>query len=105
MTLSEFDGTILANSTEQDLFDILTGPRHFAATVYLHNLIAGNIATIRTYIFDTNSGQQRQIDEETFAGVQTLPAIFLPFLPTTQYRVTVQLSGTTQNITWTRHED
>jgi len=105
MTLSEFDGTILANNTEQDLFEVTTGPRHFAATVYLHNLVAGNIATIRVYIYDTNSGQQRLYDFFSYAGVQSEPAIFVPFLPTTQYRVTVQLSGLTQNITWTRHED
>lgn len=105
MTLSEFDGTILANNTEQDLFNITTGPRHFAATVYLHNLVAGNIATIRVYIYDSNAGQSRKYDEFSYVGVQVQPAIFVPFLPTTQYRVTIQLSGTTKNITWTRHED
>lgn len=105
MTLSEFDGTIVANTSEQDLFEITTGPRHFASTVYLHNLASGNVLTIRVYIYDSNTGQFRKYEDFSYSGVQIEPAIFIPFLPTTQYRVSVQLTGTTRTITWTRHED
>lgn len=106
MTLSEFNGNINISTGELDLFAVTTGPRHFAATVYLHNMITTDSFTIRVYVFDTNAGTERKYDEFSYFGVQAEPAIFIPFLPTTQYRVTGQKGEAPGRIfTWTRYED
>jgi len=106
MTLSEFNGTTPISTAEITLFEVTTGPRHFAATVYLHEMTSLDSFTIKVFVFDSSSGTQRLYDEFTYFGVQAEPAIFIPFLPTTQYKVTGQKGETpTRNFTWTRFED
>ena len=106
MTLSEFNGTESISTPEKDFFAVTTGPRHFSSTIYLNEMVAGDTFTIRVYVFDTNAGVERKYDEFTYFGSQPEPAVFIPFLPTTQYRVSGQKGETpSRNFTWTRYED
>ena len=105
MVLTHFNGTITTNATEQNLFDITTGPKHFATWIFSHNMATGDKVQIRVYAYDENGTTQRKYIDTELADGQTDPAFFIPFIPSTQYRVTIQRTlGTDRAFPWVRAE-
>ena len=105
MALNSFDGNITTNATEQNLFDI-TALRHYATWIYLDNLLGGSSVQIRVSIQDPNdaSSMKRYIDV-LISDAQANPAFYIPWVPTQQYRVSVQrVAGADSVITWCRKE-
>ena len=105
MALQSFDGTVLTDGTEQDLFDI-TSLSHYASWVYLDNLVDGGSVQIRVFIQDPNdSAQMKKYIDTLISDAQSNPSFYIPWVPTQQYRVSVQrVSGSDINITWCRKE-
>ncbi len=105
MALNSFDGNITTSAGEQDFFDI-TALRHFATWVYVNNLSGGDSVQIRVYIQDPNdSNAMKKYIDVLISDAQSNPAFYIPWVPTQQYRVSVQrITGTDQNITWCRKE-
>jgi len=104
MALTEFNGSIVSSAVEQNLFDI-TALKHYATTIFTHNMLAGDEVEIKVYVLDVNSAVMRSYRTKRIKGVQSDPATFSPFLPTSQYRVTIKrLAGTDRTYTWTRYE-
>jgi len=105
MALNSFDGNITTNATEQFLFDI-TALRHFATWVYMDNLVGGDSVQVRVEIQDPNdaSTMKRYIDV-LISDAQANPAFYIPWVPTQQYRVSIQrITGPDKVITWCRKE-
>lgn len=105
MALNSFDGNITTNAGVTNLFDI-TALRHFATWIYLDNLIGGDSVQIRVEIQDPNdaSSMKRYIDV-LISDAQANPAFYIPWVPTQQYRVSIQrITGTDKVITWCRKE-
>ncbi len=105
MALQSTDGTVLTDGTEQDLFDI-TALMHYASWVYLDNLVDGGSVQIRVYIQDPNdSAQMKKYIDTLVSDAQSNPSFYIPWVPTQQYRVSVQrVLGSNINITWCRKE-
>ncbi len=104
MALTEFNGSILTTAVEQNLFDI-TALKHFATTIYNHNMVAGDEVEIKVFVKDVNAAVMRTYRTKSLKGVQSNPAFFIPFLPTSQYRVTIRrVLGVDRIFTWTRYE-
>jgi hypothetical protein len=105
MALTSFDGSITTSGAEQDLFNI-TALRHFATWVYLDNLVGGDSVQIRVYIQDPNdSATMKKYIDVLISDAQSTPSFYIPWVPTNQYRVTIQrISGTDKSITWCRKE-
>ena len=98
------DGTITTTASEANLFDI-TADNHYACWLFLHNMTATETFVIRVYVRDQNGAVMRLYEQETFTGVQAVPAIFIPFVTTKQYRVSIQrTAGTDRAVTWQRIE-
>ena len=105
MVLTEANGTITTTTSAQDLFDI-TALKHFATTVYTHNMVAGDEIELIVYVLDSNGSTMRKYRTKRIKDAQTDPAFFIPFLPASQYKVTIQrIAGTDRAYTWTRHEE
>lgn len=102
MTLTFTNGTITSSATEQNLFDITTDD-HYATYIFTHNMTATETIVIKVYVRDENASTMRTYQTETLTGVQADPAIFIPFVPTKQYRVSIQrTAGTDRAFTWLR---
>ncbi len=106
MALTHFDGTVTSDGTEQNLFDISTGgPKHFATWIFTHNMLSTHTITVRVYVEDENATTERKYIDTEISGAQTSPAFFVPFIPSDQYRVSIQrTAGTNIAITWVRAE-
>lgn len=104
MVLTHSDGTITTTVVEQDLFNITTGgPRHYATWIFTHNMVLGDIITLRVYVEDENSTTQRKYLEVALQDSQTDPAFFVPFIPANEYRVSIQRTGGTDRVyNWIR---
>ena len=105
MALTEADGTIVTDGTEQDLFDV-TALKHYATTIFTHNMVASDELEIKVYVLDSNASVMRVYRTKSIKDAQSDPAFFIPFLPSAQYKVTIKrLAGTDRTYTWTRHEE
>ncbi len=106
MVLTHFNGSITTTAAEQNLFNITTGgPKHFATWVFAHNMIAGDEVEIRVYVRDENTPAERKYVDVLINGLQDDPAFFIPFIPSDQYRVSIQRTlGTDRLFTWVRAE-
>lgn len=105
MVLTEFDGSILSTAAEQDLFDV-TALKHYATTIFTHNMLAGDEVEIKVYIKDSNAAVMRVYRTKSIKDAQSDPAFFIPFLPSAQYKVTIKrLAGTDRTYTWNRYEE
>lgn len=102
MVLAFSNGTITSSASEQNLFDV-TADAHFATYVFRHNMQAGDTVTIKVYVLDENTATMRLYQTESYSEVQADPALFIPFMPTKQYRVSIQrTAGTDRAYTWQR---
>jgi len=104
LALTEFNGSIVSTAVEQNLLDVTT-LKHYATTLFTHNMVAGDEIEVKVYKLDSNSAVMRVYRTKSIKGLQSAPAIFVPFLPATQYRVTIKrLAGTDRTYTWNRYE-
>jgi len=67
-------------------------------------MVAGDTVVIRVYVKDQNGATMRVWTQKTLTDAQTNePVWFAPFLPTKQYKVTIQrTAGTDRAFTWQR---
>jgi len=104
LALTEFNGTITTDATEQNLFDV-TALKHYATTIFTHNMLAGDEVEIKIYKKDSNAVVMRVYRTSSIKDAQSDPAFFIPFLPSAQYRVTIKrILGTDRAYTWNRYE-
>ena len=105
MVLSEFNGSKTMTGAEDNLFVSQTTLKHYATHVFLHNMTSTDTIIIRVYVKDVDTGVEKLFITATATGVQSDPDVFVPFLPTSSYRVTCeQTAGTNRAIPWTRNE-
>ena len=106
MVLTHANGTLTTTTSEDDLFSITTGgPKHFATWIFLMNMTSTETFQIRVYVRDENTPAERKYIDTEVSGAQTDPAFFIPFVPSDQYRVSIQkTAGTNQIVTWVRAE-
>ena len=104
MVLTFVDGTLTTTASEQNLFDV-TADAHYATYIFTHNMASGDTVVIKIYVKDQNGATMRLYHTATLTGAQTDPAYFIPFLPTKQYKVSIQRTGGTDRAyTWQRVE-
>ncbi len=106
MTLIFTDGTITTSASEQNLFDTTTD-RHFATWLFFHNQQSGDVFTVKVYVKDQNGATMRIYENRSiaFSDVSGNPAVFIPPVPTKQYKVSIQrTSGVDRAVTWQRAE-
>ena len=105
MVLSFTNGNVTTDGTEQSLWNI-TADKHFAGWVFLNNMGANEVISVRIYVQDTdNSGALKKYIDTSISGAQGTPAFFIPYVPTKQHRVTVQLTaGSNITLYWQRAE-
>ena len=105
MALLEAIGSeTLTTTSAVSLFSTQTLLRYYATKIDLTNMISTSIITIR--IFDSVNAIEKIYDTQIFTGVQDIPEVFIPFLPSSNYRVSVQsVDADTTNITipWSRY--
>jgi hypothetical protein len=102
MVLTYSHGNVTTDGSEQNLFDI-TSDSHFATWIFTHNMQSGDAVTIRVYVYDENTTTLRLYDLQGLVGVQSSPAIFIPFLPSRRYKVSIQrTAGTDRLYSWQR---
>ena len=104
MVVQFFDGSETTDGTEQNLFDI-TADKHFALWLFTHNMLSGDKIQVRVNVKDQNTTTMRKYIDTEIADAQTKPAFFIPFVPTKQYKVSIQrTAGTDRLYTWQRIE-
>lgn len=104
MTIIFNSGTITTTAGEDTVFDI-TADEHFACWLFAHNMVSGDTVVIKIYVKDQNAGTMRLYLSKTLVDAQTEPAFHVPFVPTKQYKVTIQRTGGTDRaFTWLRAE-
>lgn len=105
MALTESSGNVTMNGTEQNMFASQTTLKYYSTYVFLHNMASGDTITIKVYVQDKDATTERVYESRTVSDAQTKPAVFVPFLPTSSYRVTCQqTAGTNRVINWARYE-
>jgi hypothetical protein len=98
------DGTITTTASEANLFDI-TGDAHYSTWLFLNAMTGTETFVIKVYVKDQNGATMRVAESETLTGVQDPVSVFIPFLPTKQYKVTIQrTAGTDRAVAWQRVE-
>ena len=105
MPLTEDHGNLVTDGTEQNLFSSQTTLAHYATWVFTQAMVAADVIVITIYVNDEEGSAERIYDTVTISGVQTKPAVFIPFVPTNSYRVTVERTSVAAlTINWTRNE-
>lgn len=90
-------GNLTTDGNEQELFSI-TSLNHFATYIFTEAMQSGDELTIRVQVLDDDASTLRKYLDITLVGVQASPAVFIPFLPSNQYRVTIQrVAGADRN--------
>ena len=93
MVLSFTNGNVTTDGTEQSLWNI-TADKHFAGWVFLNNMGANEVISVRIYVQDeNNSAALKKYIDTSISGAQGTPAFFIPCVPTKQHKVTVQLTA------------
>lgn len=104
MTLTEFNGTITTDATEQNLFD-RTGLAHYCTYIFTNNMQSGDTIVIKIYLKDVNATTMRALEPVTLSGVQSDPVGFIAYHTASQYKVTIQrTAGTDRAYTFNRYE-
>ena len=105
MVLSFTNGNVTTDGTEQTVWNI-TADKHFAGWLFLNNMGAIEVISVRIYVQDTdNSGALKKYIDTSISGSQGTPAFFIPYVPTKQHKVTVQLTaGSNVAVYWQRAE-
>ncbi len=93
-------GNETTNGSEQLLFT-QAAVNHYAAYIYTQNMQLGDELTIRVFVLDDDGIALRKYLDIALTGIQLSPAVFIPFIPTGQYRLTIQrTAGVDRNYTW-----
>jgi len=104
MVLQFFDGSQASTASEANLFDI-TADKHFAMWLHTNLMVSGDTLQIRVYVKDENGSAMRKYIDTSLSDAQSDPSFFIPFVPTKQYRVSIQrTAGTDRTYTWQRAE-
>ena len=106
MVLTEgANGSIVADGTEQNLFASQTVLKHYVTWLFVNNMVDGDELTVRTFVNDVNASLEKIYEEQIIFDSQSEVAVFLPFVPTDSYRVTIQQGvGPFKTFTWVRYE-
>lgn len=92
LTLAQTGTVTLVNNNETDLFNVST-IKHYATWLHVNQMVAADILIVRVYVYDDTTLTQRKYLDVQISGSQTVPAIFIPFVPSSQYRVTIQMTA------------
>lgn len=103
MALTETDGATTTDGSEQTLWDV-TGLNHYAGWLYLHNMTSTETLVVKIYVYDSEKTTYRIWDTWTYTGAQAHPAVFIPYISSARFKVTMQLTaGTNKEISWAYH--
>jgi len=91
LTLAQ-QGSILTNGTEQEIVNI-TSLNHFAAYIFTDSMVNGDRLTIRVFVLDDQGATTKKYLDVELIDAQITPAVFIPFVPANQYRITIQRTG------------
>ncbi len=91
LTLAQ-QGSLLTNGTEQQIVNI-TSLNHFAAYIFTEAMVLNDKLTIRVFVLDDQGAVLRKYLDVELLDVQATPAVFIPFVPANQYRITLQRTG------------
>jgi len=85
-------GSQLTNGTEQEIIN-QTSLNHFATYIFANAMQNGDRLTIRVFVKDDQGAITRKYLDVEIIDAQITPAVFIPFVPATQYRITIQRTG------------
>lgn len=105
MGTTYIDGNITTDGTEQNLFNLSTAA-HYSFYLFTDHMASGDKITIRVYVWDSEDGVFKKMETIILENAQTPDeAWFYSFLPSQQYKVSIQRNaGTDRNYTWQRIE-
>jgi len=89
LTLAQTGAIVITDNSETEVFNV-SSIKHYATWLHVNQMVAGDKLVIRVFVFDDQSSVQRKYLDVEIVGAQTVPAIFIPFVPSGQYRVTIQ---------------
>ena len=93
-------GAQLTDGTEQQIIN-QSSVNHYGTYIFTDQMQVGDELTIRVYILDNEGITLKKYLDIALTGVQLSPAVFLPFIPTGQYRVTLQRTlGVDRTYNW-----
>jgi len=94
------DGNQLTDGAENILFT-QSALNHYGSYIYTQEMQTGDKLTIRVYVLDSDTPALRKYLDIELSGVQLSPAVFIPFIPTGQYRISIQrTSGVDRTYPW-----
>jgi hypothetical protein len=106
MPISSANGTITTSVSEQTLYDI-TAEKQYATWLFFHNMTGTDIMAVKVYVKDDNAAVLRIYENRNVAvaDVTGNPAIYIPPVITSEYKVTIQrTAGSDRAVTWKRLE-
>jgi len=86
------NGAQLTNGSEQQIIS-QSSVNHYGTYIFTNEMVGGDQLTIRVYVLDNQGITLRKYLDIALNGIQLSPAVFIPFIPTGQYRVTIQRTG------------
>lgn len=93
MGLTESSGTVTTTTSEVTILDSAALNSH-GLWLFLDQLVSGDVVTVRTYIKDVQAGTLKKYRTYNYSGAMTDPAVYIAFLPTSEFKVTIQkISG------------
>lgn len=105
MVLTHANGSETTDGTEQNLFAITANLKHYATWLFTQNMVSGDTIQVRVYVRDENTPAERKYIDTEISGAQADPAFFIPFVPSLEYRVSIQrTAGPDKLYTWVRSE-
>lgn len=94
------NGVIATNGSEQQIIN-QSSVNHYGTYIFTDQMQVGDELTVRVYVLDNQGITLKKYLDIALVGVQLSPAVFLPFIPTGQYRVTVQrTAGVDRSYNW-----
>jgi hypothetical protein len=84
-------GTYTTTSSEANIFSDVVDTKVHGCLLFLHNMTSTETFVFKIYLYDpTGTPAFRLFDTITKTGVQSTPAYYVPFIPSRQYRISVQ---------------
>lgn len=99
------DGSTSVDSSETFLFVAQTDTETYFCYIFCHNMAAGDVYRIRTYVKDENASTTRVVynDLVKFKKIEDKPVYYIAPLPTNSFRVSIQkIEGVDRTFTWVR---
>jgi len=91
LTLAQ-QGSQLTTAAEIEIVNI-TSLNHFAAYIFTDPMQSGDRLTVRVFVLDDQGATTKKYLDVELIDVQATPAVFIPFVPANQYRITIQRTG------------